>query len=148
MRWSLMLGLLATLAACPSKEEDTGEGGDETGGGGDTADTVDASVAPFIVSVDTLECTTQQSAGEVWLVQITADDPQGAETVEGGTILILNSAGGELADYALTCNNGMCLGNFRADYDSITCSLEGEITFRFTVVDEDGNVSEAWDEAT
>lgn len=149
MRWFVLLAVATTLAACDGeKDGDTGAG-DETGGGGDdTSGNADPTVAPEVTGVELVECRTQQSAGEVWFVQITANDPQGVETIASGTTSVLNEQGGELANYQLICGSGTCTGNFRADYDGITCSLDGTLTFRFTVTDEDGNVSNAYDHAT
>lgn len=130
--------LTLALVACPEGGKDD----DDDSGSGDTADTVDESVAPEIVAVETVDCTEYQSAGEAWAIQLAVNDPQGAETVASGEYQILDTeSGGELAAYTLTCANGSCLGSFRADMDSITCSLEGSITFHFVVVDEDGNYS-------
>lgn len=134
--WLLPLALFAC---------DDGKGGgddDDDSGDGDTADTVDESIAPEILSVDNVSCTEYQSAGEAWAINLTVTDPQGADTVSGGDYQILDSdSGGELAAYTLTCNEGACIGSFRADMDSITCALEGSVTFRFVVEDEEGNLS-------
>jgi hypothetical protein len=132
---------LSLLAACAGgddgKSDDTGS--DDTGS--DTEDTLDDAVAPEIVSIDLVQCTTQQSAGEVWQLQLTVDDPQGNDTISGGTVSVQNEAGGELANYDVACNSGSCIGSFRADYDGIACTMEGTIAFVFQVTDEDGNVS-------
>lgn len=135
-----------TLSACSgSKADDTGGGGANGGGGGDDTQQVDDSVAPSIVSVDSVQCAEYQSAGESWDIALTVDDPQGAETVKDGTISVLNADGGELASYTLACGNGQCFGSFRAAYDGIGCSMEGSITLRFVVVDADGNASASVD---
>ncbi len=132
--------LAALLVACGGGKDDTGSGGDDaTSGGGD-----DPSVAPEVLSVERAECTQQQSAGEVWDVQLTVDDPQGAGTVRGGIFDVLNAAGGELAsDQALACGNGQCFGSLRAATSGVTCAAE--IVFRFVVTDTDGNASDAFE---
>lgn len=149
MRWFVLVAVAATLVACDGeKDGDSGAPDDSGAGGNDSGGGADPSVAPEVTGVELVECREQQSAGEVWFVQITANDPQGAETIASGTTSVINEQGGELASYQLICGSGTCTGNFRADYDSITCSLDGSITFRFTVTDEDGNVSDAYDHAT
>jgi hypothetical protein len=139
MRWTFLA--LSMLVACsggdPGKDDDT-SGTDDTA---PDTDTVDDSVAPEIVSIDLVQCTTQQSAGEVWQLQLTVDDPQGNDTISGGTVSVQNEAGGELAAYDIACNSGTCIGSIRADYDGITCSLEGSVAFVFQITDEDGNSS-------
>lgn len=138
---------LVTLSACAgSKGDDTaGGGGGSNGGGGGDSQQVDDSVAPSIVSVDSVQCAEYQSAGESWDIALTVDDPQGAETVRDGSISVLNADGGELAAYTLACGNGQCFGSFRAAYDGIGCSMQDSITLRFTVVDADGHSSASVD---
>jgi hypothetical protein len=139
-----MLASLLLLVACGGAgvvdvKDDMGD----TSGG----DTAAAGTVPEVVSVETVDCTTQQSAGEVWQLALTANDPQGADTIASGRVSVLNGQGGELAGYDLACNDGSCFGSFRADYNGISCSLAGTLTMRFTVTDEDGNVSPAFDVA-
>jgi hypothetical protein len=138
-----MLAFVLALTACGGGS--VGLKDDEDTGG---LDTQAPDMAPSVLSVERLECTQQQSAGEVWQLEITVDDPQGADTVSPiGRVAVLNSQGGELAAYDLACNDGQCFGSFRADYNGITCALSGSITMRFTVTDEDGNASAPFDAA-
>jgi hypothetical protein len=142
---SVMLPSLLLVGACTGgKSEDSGSV-DVTDS---DSDSPDLGVAPTIVSVDNVQCAEYQSAGESWDLALTVNDPQGAETVKDGTIAVLNADGGELANYVLACGNGQCFGSFRAEYDGIGCSLLGEITLRFVVMDADGNASAASDYAT
>lgn len=144
----LSLPLFALVfAACAGKDS---ANDDTAGDTSDTEDTevIDDSVAPTIVSVDTVSCEEFQSAGESWSIELTVDDPQGSETVRDGSVGVISSEGGELANYVLACGNGKCFGTFRADYDGITCSLLGEVTLRFVVLDTDGNSSETLDHPT
>lgn len=143
LRW-LLFPLL--LVACPSDEKDEGDTDDTSGGAAE--DSVDDAIQPVINSIDVVDCVEYQSAGEAWSISLSVDDPQGPDTVSGGSYDVLNSEGGVLASYTLTCNEGTCLGSFRADYDSITCSLVGSVTFRFVIEDEDGNQSAPTDYAT
>ena len=111
---------------------------------GDTSSSVDADIAPSVVTVDRATCTQQQSAGEVWDVQATVDDPQGAGTVRSGTMAILNAAGGEITTaQVLACGSGQCFGSFRADTTGVSCTTP--VVFRFVVVDIDGTASEPYD---
>jgi hypothetical protein len=141
------LALTLILGACA---DGGGKGDDnDTDGDGvpddDTGDTDDSGgdsdVAPSVTSVDLVDCSEQQSAGEIWQISLTVTDPQGIATVHTGAEQVLNEAGGELANYVLACSEGTCNGGFRADYDGIACSLDGSISFAFAVTDEDGNVS-------
>lgn len=104
--------------------------------------------APTITVVNTVDCAEYQSAGEAWDLVVTVDDPQGADTVEEGTVAVLSEDGGEMAVYVLACGNGTCVGSFRAEYDGIGCSLQGSVTLRFIVVDINGNSSEPYDYPT
>lgn len=147
---SPLLCLLA-LAGCattlvvgepPADTGDTGAPGVDTspGAGG---------VAPEVTGVSNIECTSdQQSAGDLWNLQVRADDPQGPETVIGGTTEVLTADGDVRATYEVVCDEGRCSGNFLSSYDGIGCSLEGRISFRFVVHDEDGNESPPFEYAT
>jgi hypothetical protein len=129
--------VMALLLACGGGKDDTsgGDPADDTAGGG-----ADPDVAPEVLSVERAVCTQQQSAGEVWDVQLAVDDPQGAATVRGGSFDVLNAQGGVLASaQALACGNGQCFGSMRADTTGVTCAVEA--TFRFVVTDTDGNTS-------
>lgn len=146
MNRTCLLFLSALLFAC------TGKGGDTAGGDDTTADTdtdvVDDSVAPSVVSIDTVNCAEYQSAGESWDLALTVDDPQGAATVTDGSVTVVSAEGGDMATYLLACSNGQCFGSFRAEYDGIGCSLVGEVTLRFVVTDAEGNSSEAFSYST
>lgn len=138
-----LLALVLVLGACAGGDGKKNDGSDDTGGGGgdDTGTTGASDVAPRVASVDSVDCTEQQSAGETWVIEITVTDPQGDDTIDGGVVNVVNESGGLMADYDLACGDGSCFGGFRADYDGITCSLEGSITMVFQVWDEDGNYS-------
>lgn len=141
MRTLSLLALL--LLACTGKEDDTApttEGDADT----DTDTDVDTNVAPVILTAE-VNCTKQQSAGEVWDTQNTVDDPQGVETVDGGTFSVLNEDGGELTSGQLACGSGTCFGTWREQLTGVGCSAQGEILVRFVVTDIDGNSSEPFD---
>ncbi len=148
MRTASLLTLL--LFGCPSEKDDTAtaEGDADADADTDIDTETDPSVAPFVVTVDRVECTKQQSAGEVWDSQITVDDPQGDDTVGGGNFYLLNDAGGEVANGALACGAGLCFGTWRADLTGVGCSQGGDIIVRFIVTDDDGNSSAPMDYQT
>ncbi len=146
MTRTLALLLPALLFACTGKGDDTAAG-DDTSTDTDTGH-VDDSVAPSVVSVDSVNCAEYQSAGESWDIALTVDDPQGATTVTDGTVTVVSAEGGDMATYLLACSNGQCFGSFRAEYDGIGCSLVGEVTLRFVVVDAEGNSSQAFGYST
>ncbi len=138
-----LLGWCAGLALLVGCGDGSADVKDDTAGGDDLV-SVDPNVAPSILSVDRATCTQQQSAGEVWDVQATVDDPQGAGTVRSGTMAILNAAGGELTTaQVLACGSGQCFGSFRADTTGISCATP--VVFRFVVTDVDGNASDPYD---
>lgn len=140
--------LLALLAGCQFASLKVGDTGDT--GAGDTADTsgdtgdTAAEVRPEVVSVDRLDCVPDETYGETWYIELTADDPQGADTVLIGSITVLGSDGQVLAGYGLDCWDGACDAYFRAEYDGLTCAMAPGLTFVFAVQDEDGNWSEPW----
>jgi hypothetical protein len=142
--------LLAVLAlGCTGPKEsgttdDSANTNDDSSGGDDSSP---GDVKPKVKSVDTLDCTTQQSANDVWSFTVSVDDPQGAETVRTGTVEVQVS-GTTLADYTLACRDGMCIGSWRSDYDGIDCTYEGRATLVITVEDEDGNQSAPFEKET
>ncbi|MSP55472.1 MAG: hypothetical protein EXR69_07710 [Myxococcales bacterium] len=141
----LLLPLAAIASGCTgAKADDPAE--DDTSALDDTAE-VDE-FAPSITVVNTVDCAEYQSAGEAWDLVLAVDDPQGADTVEEGTVAVLSEEGGEMAVYVLACGGGTCVGSFRAEYDGIGCSLQGSVTLRFIVVDINGNSSEPYDYPT
>ena len=125
-----MIALL--LAACTADKESAAPE--------DTGTLADASVRPAVEAVEALDCTTQQSAGDSWIVMIRVTDPQGAYSVAGGDEEVL-SGDTVLASYALACSDGACTGSFLSSYDGIGCGQMGEVQLRFTVEDADGNRS-------
>jgi hypothetical protein len=128
-----LLPPLFLLLACSGKDETN----DDTGDTGETADTSAAEFSPEVVSVDRVECTEQQSAGELWSFTISIADPQGADTVDGGTVYARDPNGAALAEYAFPCDDsGQCSGSFRAAYDNLPCSMGGTLTLGFVVVDQ------------
>ena len=143
--WALLALPLSLTLACTGAKSD---GADDTSGSSDDSSTVNTAFAPSVTVVNSLQCAEYQSAGESWDFTLTVDDPQGAATVDDGSVNVLSEDGGTMATYSLACANGMCVGSFRADYDGIGCSLQGSITLEFVVTDENGNNSEPYDYPT
>ena len=85
--------LLSTLAACTGARGDDTSGSSGSSGTDSSHDTSDTNpgVAPSIVSIDTVECTEFQSAGESWTLALTVDDPQGPTTVNDGSVTVLQN---------------------------------------------------------
>lgn len=128
----VIMGLTLILAGCTAEKESAAPE--------DTGTLADPSVRPVVEAVEALDCTTQQSAGDSWIVMIAVSDPQGAYSVSGGTEEILEGEA-VVASYTLACNDGLCTGSFLSSYDGITCDRMGEIRIRFTVEDDDGHRS-------
>ncbi len=145
-----LMGLLLCGPACFDGGKDSNDTGGETEGDADAdadGDTDTDGQSPWIEAGDAY-CY-QHKTGEKfyqWEVNCIGDDPQGADTLESfhadAKVDVLNSSGGELASYALVCNDsGECFGSFRETDDGIACSNATSYTIRFQVVDEDGNTS-------
>jgi hypothetical protein len=132
------------LGACTKAAKD-----DTAGTDSNPVDTAADTQSPAIVSVDRVECTKEQSAGEIWSFTLTITDPQGVSSVNGGVVHALNAQDAELAQYDFPCDDsGSCNGSFRAAYDNVGCSLTGELVLGFDVTDIDGNASARFDYQT
>ncbi len=127
----------------------------DTDSDGDTDSDTDSDITsndpPVIDSADGY-CYEHKVGDTFWLWEATckADDPQGTDTIasmdtENSKIAVL-MGGSEVASYALVCNSsGECFGSFREADDGVSCSNASSYTLRFTVADEDSNVSEPFD---
>lgn len=154
--WTLGLSLLL-FAGCGDDKE-SGDTGDvpETGDPGDTQDTEDTEDpnddenAPVIESASAT-CAEHQTGDTYWkwTLEAQADDPQGVDTIVSydpdNSVCVVTDAGGtEYTTQALACADGTCTGSFKQDDYMVLCTNAGNYTFTFTVVDEDGNVSEPY----
>lgn len=125
--------------------DDTAESGDsgDTGESGETGGDSDGE-SPWILSADGY-CYHHEVGEEFWnwSATCTADDPQGRDTLSRAGTLVVLDGGAEAARYTLSCNpdDGVCSTTFREDADGILCSRANAYTLRFTVEDEDGNLS-------
>jgi hypothetical protein len=142
--------------------DDNGSGDSATGGDGEADADTDAdsdadsdtdsdadSELPYITAADAA-CSFHETGSQYWLwtVSASADDPQGVKTVDTiGNVDVLDAATEKIAaTYALACTaKGVCATGFKADADGILCDDPKQWTFRFTVVDEDENVSDPFD---
>jgi hypothetical protein len=146
-----MLTTLLALAACQEGGVplDTAEGDTDadTDADMDTDTDGDADVLPWIESA-TAVCHLDVMGGDwyQWETGCTADDPQGADTLVTfdqalSFVAVLDSAGTEVASYALVCAGGECTSTFRESDAGVFCSGAAGYTFRFQVADEDGHLS-------
>jgi hypothetical protein len=136
--------------------------GDSASGGGEEADTdtdTDSDTdtdtdsdpqLPYITAADA-SCSYHDTGTSYWMwtVDASAADPQGVKTIDSmGTVDVLDAATEKkvVASYVLACTaKGLCSTAFKADTDGILCDDPKQWTFRFTVTDEDKNVSEPFD---
>ena len=104
---------------------------------------------PYVTAADAA-CAYHETGTQYWMwtVGASADDPQGVKTVDSiGRVDVL-AVGTEkvVGTYALACSaKGVCAGGFKADTDGILCDDPKQWTFRFTVADEDDNMSVPFD---
>ena len=149
-----VLALALALTACfGDGKDDTNEpeGDTDTDTDTDTDADGDGDADPDAPTIDEADgyCYQHKTGDKFyqWEVNCIADDPQGADTIssfdaENSVVTVLNDSGGELAAYALVCNDsGECFGSFRESDHGIACASATDYTLRFQVVDEDGNIS-------
>ncbi len=150
----LAIGLTLCLTACGKDDPDDTDGTDDTGeteGDADTDADADGDAdpdAPWIEQADAY-CYQHKTGDKFyqWELNATADDPQGADTImsfdaENSIVKVFNDSGGELAAYALVCNDsGECFGSFRESDHGVACASANTYTLAFQVIDEDGNIS-------
>lgn len=152
----LALTLVAGLVACGSGKGSVDGEGDDAGGDGasDGADGGELTGDDPVVLSAIMYCEAgSKSSGNLFFVEVEADDPQGTYTLSdfGGTFTAYNSAGEvEFQDEGLACRDGSCIHSF-TEYAvaPVTCATQGDYRFTATVEDDDGNVSAeaevAWD---
>ncbi len=114
----------------------------------DTApeDTAPEQVVPTIESC-TWQCSEGSSSPDSLLVQLEADDPQGADTIDSmaGELTVSTAEGAELLLLSLVCDDeGDCFTSFNADdYTGVDCAAAPGLVAEVVVVDQDANRSEA-----
>ncbi len=149
-----LLGLLLGTVSCNDTKDTADVEGDtdtdtdtDTDADGDGDADADG-VSPYLEAADAY-CYYHKTGDTYyqWEVNCQADDPQGADTLaaidtELSHVTVLTSAGGEVAQYALVCeDDGDCFGSFKEADDGVACKNATTYTLRFQVADEDGNTS-------
>jgi len=147
------LALIALACHDEKGSDDSASGGDaeadaDTDADSDSDSDTDPEV-PYVTAADAA-CAYHTTGTQYWMwtVDASADDPQGVKTVGSiGNVDVLDAATEKVAaTYALACSaKGVCATGFKADADGILCDDPKQWTFRFTVVDEDKNVSAPFD---
>ncbi len=146
-----VLALLVAGLGCTGDKDD--DGSDDTssggldgglGGGGDDSGGGDDGQSPTISDFDAwcYEHTTGETR-YIWAASLTADDPQGADTLESiFDGLTVSSGGSELAVYSIVCDDeGACSASFNQDLDNIACANADAYTLEAKVLDDEGNWS-------
>ncbi len=153
----LPLALFLALAGCLPTDIDTGDKHDDTGAEGDADTDTDADTdlgdLPVVEDADAY-CLFNDSSTQYyyWIVQCTADDPQGADTLAEFSdewkhaVTVRTTEGSEIASYELICDgDGDCTGTFYQDDHGVSCASASSYIFAFVVYDQDGNASEAFE---
>ncbi len=140
--------LAFALVGCGSgKGSVDGEGDDAGSDGGDGADGTQLSGEDPVVQSATMYCEVgSKSSGNLFIVEIEADDPQGTYTLSdfGGTFTAYTLDGDVVfQDEGLACRDGICNHSF-TEYAvaPVSCATVAEYYFTVTVEDDEGNVSE------
>lgn len=150
-----VLPLISLTLACGGgdKDEDDdfsddtaggGSGGEGSGEGSGSSD----GVSPSILEADAW-CYLHDTGDTAyfWVAAATVDDPQGVTTVESlqpDDAVKIYSGDAEVSSQPMVCNSdGACTASFNADQVGVSCTNATSYTFSITVIDEDGNVSEA-----
>jgi hypothetical protein len=114
-------------------------GGNDGGTGGGDAD------APEVEALDAW-CYQHNTGDEAyfWIATVTADDPQGADTLESFFEgITVSSAGTEVARYSLVCTqDGACTASWNETEHGVLCSDATSYTISASVIDDEGNWSE------
>jgi hypothetical protein len=149
MRW--WVAFVAFGCHDKNGSDDSASGGEsEADADADTdADTDTDSILPYVSSADAA-CAYHTTGTQYWMwtLDATADDPQGTPTLDPiGNVDVIDVTTKKLAaHYALACTpKGVCVTGFKADADGILCDDPDRWHFMFTVMDEDKNVSPAFE---
>ncbi len=137
----VLLPWLLAFACAGSKDDSATDTDTDTDTDADT-DT-DPGERPTILTADAW-CYFHKTGDQFynWDAAASVEDPQGADSLTGGSLLVLQG-GAEVVTHLLACNadTARCTTTFREDSDGVLCADASTYTFRFTVVDEDGNSS-------
>lgn len=140
--------LALALVGCGSgKGSVDGEGDDAGSDGSDGADGGELTGEDPVVVSATIYCEIgSKSSGNLFIVEVRADDPQGTWTLSdfGGTFTAYELDGEVVfQDEGLACRDGLCNHSF-TEYAvaPVSCATQADYIFTVTVEDDDGNVSE------
>lgn len=150
MRWWTLFSLLVAASGalgCSDKDDDDDDDDDEdedSATSDDTGTTTQVSPeAPVITGLSYADCSLGTDGQDIWIIQVSATDPQGDDTIRSGEVAM--SRGATVVNtYPVVCNNGVCSTSWEATAGTpgeADCSLKGTGSMGMTVVDEDGNRS-------
>ena len=140
------VGLLVTILGCNGDKSGDGDGDGDTGSsGGDGGTSAGDDSTPEVEALDAW-CYQHSTGDEAyfWIASVTADDPQGADTLESFFEGIAVSTGGsEVARYSMVCTqDGACTASWNETEHGVLCSDATSYTIAAQVVDDEGNWSE------
>jgi len=144
LAFTLAVGLIACGAGKGSVD---GEGDDAGSDGGDGGDGVELTGDDPVVLSAIMYCEAgSDSSGNLFFVEVEADDPQGTYTLSdfGGTFTAYAGSGEVVfQDEGLACRDGTCVHSF-TEYAvaPVTCATQGDYVFTVTVEDDEGHVSD------
>ena len=142
------LGIDTGLEAASDTDADTGQGAGDGGGGGGGGPDPDR---PIITEADAW-CYLHTTGDErwIWVATVLATDPQGVDTIQPVTTdgIATFWGGSALSTHALVCDpSGECTSSWDADESGMDCSVAGDFTVVFTVLDEDAKRSAPFEAA-
>lgn len=145
-----LITLLFALAACGKDSDHTGHGG-ETGLTSPPTDSTPITTdgtSPVITS-GTIDCSNTGGSSKVdtWYANLTATDPQGADTLVGfGNTLTAYQVANDAeayTDISIVCgDDGACFGSVSSDVSGIPCANGDSFYWVVAVLDIEGNWSE------
>ena len=153
MRWLPLL----LLACSPDDDEDKDKrpgGGDadtdadadgdsdgDTDADGDT-DTGVSPDAPYIVSVDNVDCGANTDGQDAWIVQMTANDPQGTADIAPIGTMSIAFDGNFVSDESVVCMaDGQCSTSWESNDNDLLCDAESALTFVIVIYDDEDHAS-------
>lgn len=145
-----MLVLLFAAACTTSSSIDTGKPAKDSADSGGADSGVDEN-APTIASASAT-CSTNTDDEPIWIIEATAHDPQGDETLDGGTVGLYQNdpagGGSALDEQPVVCvgsgSGAYCTASWEGSAQE-SCTIVGKVWIRLVVLDDDGNSSEPYD---
>jgi hypothetical protein len=128
----------------PEGDADTDADGDtdaDTDADGDT-DTGVSPDAPYIVSVDNIDCGANTDGQDAWIMQMTADDPQGTQDIAPIGTMSISFDGNFVSDESVVClSDGQCSASWESNDNDLLCDAESALTFVIIIYDDEGHAS-------